>query len=271
MKNHRHRGRGRARDFVPEGVAVALGISPSASLSPAPQGMTSDVVFVDDGGRLSVLKRCRDPRYLPWVRREHEALVALSKSSLPIPRLLGYHEGREDDQVAEAWLLMTRLPGEPLWDVMRRATVAQREAHLRQLGTLLREVHSTPAPAAFRQQPSWMDRTFEQARKNLAWCDGSAELLAQLDATRPPIRPDVVIHGDLALDNVLVEEGGRMSLIDWSGGDLGDARYDISLALATTPEIHLREADIAAFFDSYGSPALDAATRRWFGALYEFF
>lgn len=256
---------------MPEGVAVALGISASATLSPAPQGVSSEVVFVDDQGRLSVLKRCRDPHYVQALRQEHEVLVALSASSLSIPRVIGYHEVCEHEQVTDAWLLMTRLPGESLWDVLLRSALAERGAYFGRLGTLLRDVHSTPVPAAFRSQQSWIDRTLQQARNNLAWCDGSPELLVQLEATRPTPHPQVVIHGDLALDNVLVDQDGRMNLIDWSGGDLGDPRYDVSLGLATTPEIHLREADVAAFFDSYGSPPLDAATRRWFGGLYEFF
>ena len=73
-------------------------------------------------------------------------------------------------------------------------------------------------------------------------------LLARLEATRPALSPEVLIHGDLALDNVLVDEDGSLSLIDWSGGDVGDPRYDIALALATEPEIQLGDADVAAFF-----------------------
>lgn len=258
-------------DFLPEAVASALGISANATISPSPQGMTSEVSFVDDHGRNTVLKRCRDPRYIEWLRREHRVLVALSECSLGLPRVISYHELHEDGSVADAWLLMTRLSGESLWDVLMHSAPAERNDYFRKVGNLLREVHSTQAPAAFRNQPSWIGRTLEQARKNLTWCDGSAELLAQLEATRPTPEPEVVIHGDLALDNVLIDDDGSMSLIDWSGGDLGDPRYDISLALATEPEILLGESEIAAFFDGYGSTRIDAATMRWFRNLYEFF
>ena len=114
-------------------------------------------------------------------------------------------------------------------------------------------------------------RKLAEARENLAWCDGSADLLAQLEARRPTPQAEVLIHGDLALDNVLIERDGSMSLIDWSGGDVGDPRSDIALALATEPEMQLRDADIAGFFNGYGGTQIDAITARWFTRLYEFF
>lgn len=163
------------------------------------------------------------------------------------------------------------MPGASLWDELVAAAPAERPDYFRKVGRLLRQVHATPAPAAFRNQPPWIDRTVEQARNNLTWCDGSAELLAQLEATRPAPEPEVVIHGDLALDNVLIDHDGSLSLIDWSGGDLGDLRYDISLALATEPEILPGEPEIAAFFDGYGRRPMDPVTERWFRNLYEFF
>ena len=258
-------------DVLPESVARALGISAHATISPSPQGMTSEVSFVHDRGRNTVLKRCRDSRYIEWLRREHRVLVALSAGSLRIPRVIGYHERHEDGRIADAWLLMTRLPGASLWDVLVQATPAERPDYFRRVGHLLRQVHSTTAPAAFRNQPPWIDRALALARNNLTWCEGSAELLEHLEATRPAPGPEVVIHGDLALDNVLIDRDGSLSLIDWSGGDLGDPRYDLSLALATDPEILLGESEIGAFFDGYGSTRPDPVTTRWFRDLYEFF
>ena len=48
-------------DLLPESISFALGISHAATVSPAPQGMTSEVAFVHDRDRDSVLKRCRSP------------------------------------------------------------------------------------------------------------------------------------------------------------------------------------------------------------------
>lgn len=256
---------------LPGGVAIALGISASATILSAPRGMTSETAFVDDRERRSVLKRCRNPIYLECLRRERRVLAALSGSSLPIPRVVGYHEVREGGEVADVWLLMTRLPGEPLWDVLLRSAPVDRPERFRTLGRLLRDVHATLAPVAFRSQAPWIDRALEQARQNLPWCDGSAALLAELRASKPAPHREVLMHGDLALDNVLVEPDGRMSLIDWSGADLGDPRQDVALALSVEPELQLADAEETAFFEGYGGPPPDAATTTWFRRLYQFF
>jgi aminoglycoside phosphotransferase (APT) family kinase protein len=142
---------------------------------------------------------------------------------------------------------------------------------LRQLGHLLRELHSTAAPNAFCNQAPWIDRKLGEAQVNLKWSDGTRELLHELQDQKPSPTNEALIHGDLALDNVLVAVDGSMGLIDWSGGDLGDPRYDISLAVATEPEICLSKAEIAEFFDGYGGAHLDAATIESFRNLYEFF
>ena len=260
-----------ASDVLPAGVADALGISSAATLSPAPQGMTSEVSFVDDGGRPLVLKRCRDAIYVDWLRREHRVLLALSATSLPIPHVVGYHERHASEGAADCWLLTTRLPGTSLWDVVLGCAPSERRDHLHALGRLLRELHATTVPAAFRHQRPWIDRRLSAARRNLVWCDGSPALLEQLDANRPPAHDETLIHGDLALDNVLVEPEGRMHVIDWSDGDLGDPRSDVALALATEPELRLQERDVAAFVAGYGEVTLDPATARWFVDLYEFF
>jgi aminoglycoside phosphotransferase (APT) family kinase protein len=257
-------------DFLPESVSLALGISDAATISPAPQGMTSEVAFVRDRGRESVMKRCRHAIYVEWLRREHKVLRSLSECSMRMPRVIGYHEVAKEDHIDDAWLRMTRVPGEPLWGVIL-CSPDERSRHLQTLGNLLRELHSVPPPEAFRHQRPWIDRALEGARQNLGWCDGSAELLAQLAATRPEPWPEALIHGDMALDNVLIDGDGNMGLIDWSGGDLGDPRYDISLALATEPEVQLSTANMAAFLAGYGCTPLDPATTRWFEHLYEFF
>jgi aminoglycoside phosphotransferase (APT) family kinase protein len=256
--------------LIPEHIARVLGISAVATISQAPQGMTSEVAFVNDHGRTSVVKRCRNPIYIEWLRREQRALLALSDRSLRIPRVIGYHELWEETQVVDVWLHMTRLRGESLWHVLLGSPV-DRSDRLWKVGRLLRELHAVSPPEAFRHQRPWIDRMLEQAQRNLEWCDGSAELLADLDATRPVPSPEVLIHGDLALDNVLVDDDGSMGLIDWSGGDLGDPRYDIALALATEPEIRLRDEEVEAFFHGYERTPIDAATMRWFISLYEFF
>jgi aminoglycoside phosphotransferase (APT) family kinase protein len=231
--------------------------------------MTSEVAFVE-GDTQCVIKRCRDPIYLEWLSREHQVLRALEASHLPVPRVLDYAESKTEDQ-HEAWLVMSRLDGRSLWSEMVEANPKQRADMLGRLGELLKRLHATPVPRGLAAGSPWMDRVLEKARENLVWCDGTAELLADLHRRRPQPVADVLIHGDLALDNVLIASDGAMSLIDWSGGDQGDPRCDLAFALQTEPEIQLSDLELSAFSEGYGTGPIDRVTRKWFEDLYEFF
>lgn len=235
--------------------ALQRHLTRDARLTYPAQGMTSEVAVIDG----AVIKHCRDPLYLEWLAREHDALRALEGSGLPIPHVVAYEQ---------PWLIMTRLDGRSLWTEMLEGNRADL---LGRLGQLLRRLHSTPVPQALKSEESWLDRQLVKAQENLSWCDGTRELLADLHRRRPPAVAEVLIHGDLALDNVLVAPDGEMSLIDWSNGDCGDPRHDVSLAVQTEPEMTLSDREVTAFFAGYGTPPLDRATRKWFEDLYEFF
>lgn len=256
------------RDDIPP--ALRSYVPAGAGLTYPPQGMTSEVAFVE-GDTPCVIKRCQEPHYLEWLSREHRVLLALADSSLPMPRVLGYAQVDKNEDGREAWLIMSRLEGRPLWNELLHANSQRRARLLQGVGELLRQLHATPVPIGLRSDSPWADRMLAEARDNLAWGDGTVELLADLRYRRPEPVPEVLIHGDLALDNVLLAAEDAMSLIDWSGGAQGDPRYDLALALHTEPEIELGEIELAAFFEGYGGVPMDRSTRRWFENLYEFF
>jgi aminoglycoside phosphotransferase (APT) family kinase protein len=233
------------------------------------QGMTSEVAFVEGQNRC-VIKRCRDPVYVDWLRREHRVLRELAASRLPIPRVLDYFEVYDEDR-SDVWLVMSRLDGWSLWHEMLGANVQQRVELFWRLGALLSRLHSTRVPDGLIASSPWTDRQLVKAEHNLSWCEGTPDLLADLHRRKPSPVPELLIHGDLALDNVLIAPDGALSLIDWSSGDMGDPRCDLSLALQTEPEIPLTDAERMSFFEGYGTAPLDQVTRRWFEDLYEFF
>ena len=244
-------------------------VPPGSKLVYPAQGMTSEVAFVD-GLTRCVIKRCRNPIYVEWLRREHRVLRELAASCLPVPRVLDYFEVDAEERY-DVWLVMSRLDGRSLWSEMLGANVQQRTERFWRLGALLSQLHATLAPEGLVAKSPWIDRQLVKAEHNLSWCDGTPDLLADLHRRRPQPVPEVLIHGDLALDNVLIAPDGVLSLIDWSSGDIGDPRSDLSLALQTEPEIQLTDAERTSFFEGYGTGPLDKSTRRWFEDLYEFF
>lgn len=250
--------------------ALAAYVPPRARLVYPRQGKTSDVAFAEHDGHVVVIKRCAHRIYLDWLRREHAVLRALGKSELPIPRLIGYEEvGAGGDPVG--WLLMSRLAGSQFLGAAIEARSPARVSMFRRLGELARILHATCVPSALEHPVPWISQQIEQARANLAWCDGTAAGLAELERSRPAAVPETLIHGDLSLDNVLIDDRGALSLIDWAGGGSGDPRHDVSLALQTKPELDLSAEALDAFFAGYGTAVLGEATRDWFVRLYDYF
>jgi aminoglycoside phosphotransferase (APT) family kinase protein len=63
------------------------------------------------------------------------------------------------------------------------------------------------------------------------------------------MRVDRIIHGDFNLRNI-VEENGRYTVIDWTNGQLGDPRYDLSWACLLL-RIYLSESKRLTFLYKY--------------------
>jgi aminoglycoside phosphotransferase (APT) family kinase protein len=255
-------------DEIPHSLAPLL--PADGVLETAPQGMTSDVVFVTGARASVVVKRCTRAIYLDWLRNEHLTLRAIAGLGLRVPAALGYAEV-STGAGSVAWLVMTRLPGRSVWGVLLDSPPGARTPLLRKLGEAMRRIHAAPIPVAFAERPDWTARMLAQAERNLGWCDGTPEMLAELRRTTPAPAAKRLVHGDFALDNVLIDDAGNLRVIDWACGDAGDPRIDIALALQTKPETELTEPELLAFCEGYDAPAPDAATRRWFEQLYDFF
>ena len=250
--------------------ALAEHVPPRARLSYPKQGATSDVAFAEHEGRVVVVKRCAHPVYIDWLRREQLALRALAQSGLPIPRFIGYAE-EEAEGVVTGWLVTSRLAGSPLFGVAMEAAPAKREALFRSLGEALRRLHALRVPPELHRARHVACAAVRSRARQPGWCDGTAAGLAELERSQPEPVPETLIHGDLALDNVLVDGDGAMSFIDWAGGGSGDPRHDIALALQNEPEFKLTPAALDAFYAGYGSAPVDDRTCTWFVRLYDYF
>lgn len=240
-------------------MALRACLPPGFSLTPARQGHSATVAFVQGPGEPLVIKRVVEAPYIDWLVAEADVLRELAETPLPVPRVRAeHHDGHE------AWLLLTRLPGEPLIDVLRRVPLAERPAWFHRLGGLLAAIHTTPVPAALRTRDStpWWQRPRLAAEPS-----SSVEALSatRLDGPQPP--PAVFVHGDFTLDNVLAGEDGPSGVVDWGGAGRGDPRFDVALALLSAPEGQGRLPDTAcvrAFYDGYleavaeADPALHA-------------
>ena len=233
------------------------------------QGCTSDSAIAEGERGAYLIKRSRGPQFSAWLAQEYRVLTALAASPLPVPRPHQFLPG------AEAWLVMDCLPGASLRIVLQGNPAPATRSHLlRAFGQVLAKIHATPAPPSLTQDDRpWLDRMLDMAAYNLAHYQvgGSPELLERLQGNRPADVPATLIHGDFTLDNVLVAGDALSGIIDWSGGDWGDRRYDLALAVRPEPEAFGNPGDVKAFFEGYGSQPLSDDEYRYFNGLYEFF
>ncbi len=249
------------RAWLPEG----------SELRRAGQGATSEVIVAVGPREALVVKRCSEAPYNTWLEHEYRALVALESTDLPVPRPIGFHRAgtRSEDP---AWLVMTHLPGTPLWDAIEQADEREREAWFRRLGALLAKIHGTAVPPALQEaspQP-WIDPTLKRAtsfvRRHAV--DHHPELLERLGRAVEPRAFEALIHGDFTLDNVLAQGDRITGVIDWGGATRGDPAWDITLALTTEPDLRLTPGMTRAFFEGYRSFALPAELRRYIDERY---
>jgi aminoglycoside phosphotransferase (APT) family kinase protein len=188
-------------------------------------------VAVLDGRRRELVLR-RDPEGVedpPARRRELEALVAAHRHGVPVPEPLWLHgEG--------TGLVMARVHGETIARrLLRDDRYAGARAELtQQLAAAAAALHAVPlegvasverpdrppAEAAIAGLESELDRIGEPhpaLELGLRW----------LRAHLPDARAPVLVHGDLRLGNLVVDEGGLVAVLDWELVHAGDPLEDL--------------------------------------------
>jgi aminoglycoside phosphotransferase (APT) family kinase protein len=258
-------------DILPEEIHTTLGRI--RHLAYPVQGETSDVVFVESTNGSFVIKRAHQQPFRDWLRREYQVLRTLAVTTLPIPAVYTLVE-RHTSNGDEGWLVMARLPGQPLQLVLdseRNSSVRHRL--LREFGELLGSIHRCPLPALATLDQPWLETMLLRAADYLQHyrVDGTPALLRALEQQRPQPTTPTLIHGDYILDNILVANGRISGVIDWAGGAVGDPRYDLALATQPRPEAFQSPTDLEAFYDGYSGPPIIAEEADYFLGLYEFF
>jgi len=202
-----------------------------------------------------------------WVvriaRPGHEADLATEAAVVPVVRAVGVPVPALVEHDAGArhgrpYAVVERSPGAALDDPGLSPAVRQ-EGH-RDLGRVLRRLHEAapPAPPGVEADPQGDPHALVDDLLLRRWVgtDDAAWLhgwFALLDPERPADPPLVLVHGDAAPQNVLVDPAtGRVrALLDW--GDAASA--DPAVDLAKVPPRHLPDAVAGCVGDHGGSDA----------------
>jgi aminoglycoside phosphotransferase (APT) family kinase protein len=214
---------------------------------PLRQGLTSRVAFaLDVSGDPVVLKYSVGP-HLEVIRREYRALRAVHPLGVPAPEPLLFLE-RSASFGLEGWLVTRRLPGTTLKEKLNTEPARVRRASLlTDFGATLARLHATPPPPDFGRS-DWLENFLTLANSLNPTADVAQ--MERLRNERPAPLITVLMHGDVFLDNVMATDGRVTGLIDWSFADVGDARYDVAVAMHD-----LTRFERDAFAEGYGPAA----------------
>ncbi len=208
----------------PEALAVLLGEAPVADLRRLLGGASREMWSFRVGGRRMVLRR--DPPGAPsrlGAQGEARLLRAAAGAGMAVPAVVADAPGQLVLSWVEGETLARRILRDDAYARARERLLQQCAEQLARLHTGVRpeQVPGLAAPDVVTDVRARLDAigephpAFELA---LSW----------LTATRPPVRTDIVLHGDFRLGNLMVDREGLAAVLDWELAHLGDPHQDLA-------------------------------------------
>jgi aminoglycoside phosphotransferase (APT) family kinase protein len=203
------------------------------TLSPLSPGLEADVVKITQGEKHFVLK-VWNKRSKPDILRQYRLLEALHRQGVRVSEPIGYGRTETGDGV-----LLTRYHGNTVTKVS--------PSIFKKIAAVLADIHRLPPDGLEGRALARYDFVgyfFSGIEAFPAMKEELIRLVASAD-----MKMDRIIHGDFNLGNIL-EENGQYTVIDWTNGQLGDPRYDLSWALLLL-RIYLSESKSLTFLYKY--------------------
>jgi len=162
---------------------------------------------------------------------EARLIEAAETVGVPVPKVA--HILREDEALGDGFL-MTKIEGETIARrILRNPEFEYARAVLpAQCGTALAKIHSISKPDdADLKISSAIDQLnyYDDIYRATSACRPIFDLASMwLRENAPTPAAPVLVHGDFRLGNIMVDENGLASVLDWELAHLGDPREDIS-------------------------------------------
>lgn len=236
-----------------------LGVVDKIELLPE-QGSTSEVYKIIIANQTYVLKLSTDFRYRQWLKQEAEVMKKYEGCELPIPTCyLFFEEGNI------SYLVMSYYEGQSLTKALQEGSLVEQQRLIKEFGVLLRSLHEYVCEGT----NDWLQQqlNLSQVYLDTGTLIGLQDLLNQLREKAPAPIVSSLIHGDCTTDNVLVVDGKVCYFIDLAAMTVGDARYDLALAIR-----NFNPQQKKIFYEGYKLRKLTDMEYSYFEqGLYEFF
>ena len=164
---------------------------------------------------------------------EHETAVYrfLHERAYPVPELLG--SDPSGAVLGQPFAIMERAPGRTVHQLALknpltafRLATAFADAHV--------ALHQLPVEGfPNRQVKASVERQIESYRGWLGGTEANRETFEWLEARKSAVLPEqpAVTHNNYHPGNAIVDDEGRLQVIDWAGADVGDRHGDVADAL----------------------------------------
>jgi aminoglycoside phosphotransferase (APT) family kinase protein len=221
-------------------------------------------------------------------KSQHEfiAMRRLREAGYPVPLVLAVE--RDNSPFKQPFMIMERIVGQEMWQLLNDSSQQRQKEVLTHLSRLLVQLHSLECKPFVNEQNQYkragrsvfVDRWLESLRPVLVrfpivGLEPVFEWLVSRREAVPCLKPSLV-HSDFHPGNVLVRDDGSAVVLDWTGLDISDARFDLAhtlLLLSCIANSEWRDIVLGAYEEFSDAPVEQlayfdvAACFRWFLAL----
>ncbi|MHB1164131.1 MAG: phosphotransferase family protein [Candidatus Nanopelagicales bacterium] len=244
-----------------------------------PGGRSNPTYEVTDGVSFWILRRPPYGQVLPTAHdmgREFRVMSALRDTAVPVPRTVALCE--DGSVIGAPFYLMQRLDGRTLRNQADtgRLSAPQQFALGQAVVTIAADLHEVDAEsvglAEFGRPEGYLERQVRRWRKQWAGAHTLARpevdlLLDRLGASVPVTRYPGIVHGDLKIDNLMVDRNDPsrvIGVLDWEMSTLGDTLADLGTIMTFWDEESRPFNPVSAGLTAHpGFPARDAALQMY--------
>lgn len=204
-------------------------------VKPIHKGMSGDKkYYVTTTENQRLLLRISDPQDFQRKQMEYWLLKQFAELKIPMSQPVDFGIFGEDRKV---YTLLTWIDGEEAETKVPRFSKDEQYQIGREAGRILKSIHSIPANAM--DQP-WKKRYFSVISERLAAFLKEGErfpgweiMMDYIDSNRNLLdsRPQVYLHGDYHMGNLIISPQNELSVIDWHTVDfdnIGDPWYEFN-------------------------------------------
>ena len=193
-------------------------------IEPIHKGWSSDKKYrvVDENGR-SYLLRVSDIAQYDTKRAEFDMMKKVASLGVPMCQPIEFGSCEDGVYSIQRWI-----DGDDAEEIIPSIPDKEQYHYGYESGQILRKIHSIPAPATQEDWEIRFNRKIESKIKNYNECpikyENGQAFIDCINENRHLLkgRPQVYQHGDYHIGNMMIDQNGKLQIIDFNRNDYGD-------------------------------------------------